>query len=548
MPRKSQKQLEQEAQSAEKKAKILKVFVDFVKKKKRNPTEAELQKLGITRNAVRYHFDTVRDMKEVAHETYPKVFENIIDEMVFSKKNYEKLQDTATQYNRFVVTTAVTGCLAHKKFYKSLKSYCEKNDALLLIIPVTDPASEAGWDLDPLLGKEYITMGDLALNSNVYVSDIKLSAKQIDPTTGLDRLGRDCSFIYGSPKQRMKVIPNEKHKYPHVSMSTGAITVPDYFSEIYMSQRTAHLADFDHKLGAVVVELDTENDYYYFRQIQAEPATGAFVDLGEYYKPNGTVGKMACDLIKLGDWHSGETDALAASAWEELCALLKPDYLVLEDLFNGKSISHHNAKKVLTRALLAQDSLTNLSDELEGTAKDVKKLVEWATKGLVVTYSNHDDFIFRWLEDGRWLKDPENFKIANELVSATLEGAMPCQYGVEKFLPEKVKTKVRWLREDESWKVNRIEQGVHGHVGPNGARGTLANLEKTYGAGNFAHSHTPGILRDAWQCGTSSVLDQGFNKGGSGWMHASIVQYSNGSRQMINAINGKWRRIDKKKK
>jgi len=534
----------------QKQAKILKLYATFVRKNKRNPTEADLQKLGVTRNTVRHLFETVRDMKEAAREAYPKVFENIIDETLFNKKNFAKIEESAAKYNRFVVTCAVGGAPVHEKFLKSLNSYCEKNNAKLLVIPVKDPASKAvngnnvGFELDSKIPNDSLVFGDLALNSNIYISGIMMSAKQIDPTTGLGRIGRDCSFIFGSPKQRMRPIANQKHKLPHVSMGTGAITVPTYDTDRYMSQRTAYLADYDHKMGAIIVEIDA-NDHYHFRQIQAEPKSGNFVDLGDYYKPSGKVFRMDAEAIIAGDWHAGETDPIAKQATKEQAALLKPKYIFLHDVFNGKSISHHDRKKRITQAILAQEGLVKLDAELQITADEISEVQAWATHGCIIPYSNHDDFILRWLESGDWIKDRDNLKTASELTKAAIEGKMPCQFGIEKYMSPSAIRKTKWLKEDESYRLSRIECGAHGHLGPSGSRGSLANHEAQYHACNIGHSHTPGILRDAWQTGTNGPLDQGFNKGGSSWMQSNIVQYPNGSRQLLNSIKGMWRRKKK---
>ena len=71
---------------------ILETFSKFVKSNKRHPTEAELQKLGITRNAVRWHFNTVKELKVAARAAHPNYFKDIIDETLFTKKNHKKLE------------------------------------------------------------------------------------------------------------------------------------------------------------------------------------------------------------------------------------------------------------------------------------------------------------------------------------------------------------------------------------------------------------------------------------------------------------------------
>lgn len=526
---------------------ILNTFINFVKENRRNPTEAELQAAGVTRHAVRWHFNSVKELKMIARETEPNLFKNIIDESTFTKKNFDKLEKLAHKYKKFVVTTAVAGCQVHHGFYKSLKHYCSKNKALLMIIPVKDPAatsvSNSSWDIDPIFAEneDTIVFGDLALNKNLYISGIKMSAKQIDPTTGLDRLATSCSFIFGSPKWRMRMLPNGKNKHSHMLISTGAITLPNYHTESYMSQRTAYLAEYDHKLSALIVELDT-NDSFHVRHLMAEPATGNFVDLGDYYKPTGKHGKLRPVLLSMGDTHAGEHDPVVMKAWKEVIEVTNPDYVVQHDLFNGKSINHYGWNKVISRARAANNNTNSLEEELKITAKLLEEMVFWTKKGAVISKSNHDEWLAQYLEDGRFLRDPINFFIATELVAAMEEGKDPLKAGVEKYMSEEAKKRVLWLEMDEEFRIAGIECGAHGHRGPNGSRGSLSSLEKAYGGCIIGHSHSAGILRDAWQNGTSTVKDLGYNVGASSWSNSSTLLYPNGARQMIHVIKGKWRK------
>lgn len=533
---------------------IFDTFVKFLKDRKRNPTEAELQKLGVSRNAIRWHFDSVKDLKIKVREKHPELYKHIIDESVFTKDNFRKLEDAVGKYDRFVLTTAVAGGKVHKKGYQALKEYCKKNKALLLVLPVKDPASNfsssnssvSSWELDPIFAQngDTIVFSDLALNENLYVSGIKIGAKQIDPVTGLRRLAHDRSFIFASPKMRLEVVPNSNNKLPHVLMSTGAITVPDYETELFLSQRTAYLAKFDHKLGAIVVELDDQNPHrYYFRQLQIEPRTGRFVDLSDYYHPDGTVTKLNPEAFSLGDLHVGEEDDEAMKVWKEVVDLTKPEMLILHDVFSGRSISHWMMSKLISKAMHAVKGYTNLEAELKLAAEKLDELATWTPKGNVIVKSNHDDFLIRYLEDGRWIRDHENFFIANELIAQVRRGKDALTAGIEKYMQDISKT--LWLKRDEDFKIAGIECGVHGDKGPNGARGSLRSIEQAHGACVIGHSHTPGILRDAWQNGTSTKLQLEYNDGASSWMHSSTLIYPNGARQMIHSIFGTWRRTKK---
>ncbi len=546
--KKIEKKLSPEQQADATKKKILATYITFVKRCKRHPTEAEMQREEISRGAIRWHFGSPKGLKEAARKKQPEAFVNILDETLFTKKNFKKLKRAVNKHSRILITTAVAGCEVHANFLKSLEKYCEEKDAMILVIPVHDPAGSAGrlnnWEVDPALMKSphvEIAFGDIELNSNLFVSGIKMSAKHIDPTSGLDRIGQACSFIYGTPKMRLKVLPCSNEKIPHVAMGTGAITIPNYKSELYMSQRTAYLADFDHKLGAIVVELE-KNDMFYFRQLQAEPKSGRFADLGEYYKPFGATAYLPPEAFVMGDIHAGEHDASAMQSWKEVIQMTGAGTIVAHDLFNGNSISHWEKDDIIKRAQRAQADQIVLADELKLTAKVVDELLSWETiVEIVIPRSNHDEFLTRYLRSGRFVKEPLNFKLASELAGSYVDEIDPVKAGVEKYLSEKSADQLRWLDRDEDFRVAGIECGAHGDKGPNGARGTLANHERAYGLCVIGHTHTPQILRDAWQVGTSTLLDLDYAVGPSSWMHTSCLIYPNGARQLIHSIRGKWK-------
>ena len=68
-----------------------------------------------------------------------------------------------------------------------------------------------------------------------------------------------------------------------------------------------------------------------------------------------------------------------------------------------------------------------------------------------------------------------------------------------------------------------------------------SSLEIAYGAITAGHSHTAGILRDVFRVGTSTNMRLGYNNGASSWTHTNSSTYKNGSRQLINLIEKKWK-------
>ncbi len=494
--------------------------------------------IGHSLDSIRYHYSSLSSLDKFARHKFPDKFHDVVFTDTLTAKKIEKLDNVIGACKRFVITTAVVGCSVDDGFYSSLKSYCKKKSAELLILLAADPASMAGWKIDKKLSNEHIVVKDISLNSNIFISTIKLSAKHIDPITSLGRIGqRNGSFIYASPKQRLKMVPVSNSSFPHALMTTGAITSPNYDTECYMSERTAYIAENDHIMGAIVVEV-VDDQIYHFRQIQSDE-TGSFIDIGIKYKKDGTTEKCSPEAFILGDWHSGETDPTAHKSWLEVVNELKPKCLILHDSFNGMSINHHEAKNNVLKAIRAQKGQLHLEDELKTLAKDLNEWIELVPK-IVVVKSNHDEFLERYLEEGLYIKDPHNHYISLKLAQAILEGKDPLKFGIE-MCGLKNKTKIQWLSRDEDYRISKIQCGAHGDDGPNGSFGSLRGMENAYGSSVTGHTHTPEILRGAWSVGTSSKLRLSYNSGPSSWLHSSCLVYSNGSRQLINSINGFWK-------
>lgn len=533
--------------SAAKKAKVDKkkqILADYAKLMdtlQRPPGMADLAEIGHTRDSVTHHFRSLSRLDEIARAQFPNKFSDIAVKNLIGPKALTRLQGAVRKHKRLVFTTAVTGCELDSNFHASIQTYCSLNDAALMILVNSDPAHNRKSDhlgfIDKRLKNEFIVVADTALNSNLFVSTIKLSAKQTDPTTGLGRIGqRNGSFIYGSPKQRLKSVPVSNCKLPHFIMTTGAITKPNYTTNNYMSERTAYIAGNDHVVGAIVVEIEDDENYH-FRQVQADD-DGCFIDLGVQYHPNFSV-PVIPEAFVIGDWHSGETDPTARQAWFEVIDALKPRRAVIHDGFNGLSINHHEDHMSILKAQRANRCELNLLHEAAVLAHDLDAFAA-KVQEVVMVKSNHDEFLERYLQDGKYVMDPQNHRFALDLAIAAMDGKDPLREAVE-IAGLINSNKITWLKRDEDYRIARIQLGSHGDKGANGSRGSLPAMEAAYGNSVTGHSHVPEILRGAWSVGTSSYLKLSYNVGPSSWFQSSIIVYANGSRQIINSIGGKWR-------
>ncbi len=558
----TKKKLPQNEQAAKEteaaRVKVLDKYCALAERKMAHPTRPDMHKAGYNRDRIRQLFGSHTEMKDAAKKYKPDAFKNIVEETFFTRKKFEELRTEAGKFNRYFVTTAVLGCKVFEPFYAAILNFKKRRSAMPLLLTASDPAANVSKGKKKNPAKWFVTLGerfpalkivfdDMALNDNVHLSAIKLSAKQRDPVTGLNQLGqRNGSFLYGGPQQRLKYTPTSNTTLPHAMMTTGALTMAAYTTKRYMSERLAALADNEHVMGGIVVEIP-DDQLFHFRQVQAD-RVGSFIDLAVRYMPDGTTMTVRPEALVLGDWHSGETDPAAREAFvghrNSLIMLTKPRRLVVHDGFNGRSISHHEEKNKILRAQRARENQLNLEQELRAYADDLAYLASFDfVEEVVISWSNHDAFLSRYLETGRFMEDPQNYHLALRLSSAMIDGKNPLQFHIES-LGIKGASKIRWLSEDEDFKIANIELGAHGHRGPSGARGSLRGMLNSYGQSVSGHAHTPEILRGAWQVGTCSLLKLNYNSGPSSWLHSSCLVYGNGSRQLVNVIFGEWRLED----
>ena len=485
------------------------------------------------------------NLEKLAREKYPEIFAKVIDDTMFTQDTFDNLSNDIRKYNRFVITTAVTGCTPHEAGLAAIQSYCKLNKAKLLILPCSDPAKTTEhkykFSLHHSLPQDSILFREMRLNENLTISDIKLSAKQIQPLTGLRRMGRKGSCIFASPKQMLEhVASSNKKEIPRALMTTGAITVSDYSTDLYMSERTAYIANVDHKLGAIVVEIK-DNKTFFYRRIEIDPETGAFHDLNKRYEADGFVEEYAARLINQPDWHTLTTDPEFREVAKEIVELLQPETVTFEDFFDGYSINPHERANMVLRDKKHRLEGIDLAGELRFCAAEIGNILKWdADFDVVFKYGNHEDFLARYLSTAAYANDPANHYEGVCLAKAMLENKMPFEYAMRERYNVPQQDRLTFLRVNDSFIVNGIENGVHGHIGSGGKRNpTLAGLE-AYGPCTTGHNHSAGILRDVVRIGTATYKQLVYNDGASSWTQTLCIQHYDGARQLITNINGEW--------
>lgn len=429
----------------------------------------------------------------------------------------------------YVVTSAQYDAKPNKQFLDSLDTYCSHNSAEVLVIPVAGAtASEETLD-DRILEYEQV-QGNKKLNSNVKISAYEIRPQQIDPTTGLARFAQnDASTIFGSTKQRLKVVPNSNTKLPKILVTTGAVTHPNY-----ANNRVGRIAEKDHTYGAVIVEV-IDNALYHLRHISAQK-NGKFYDLARLYDGKKEPRQVQPEALILGDWHTGDTDKTVREQTSKMFKEMMPKRVFVHDIFNGHSINHHEEGRAID--LYNNKHRLNLEEEVRNVGKELEWMANESNAEVYVVKSNHDEWLHQYLNEGRFINDTQNLKLAAETLVDVLNGKDALESAIENVYG--AIDGVKFLKRDDDYKIRGWQLANHGDHGANGARGSIRTIEAANGKSIVGHRHTPEIFRDVVIVGTSTKLKLSYTKGYSGWMNSHCLLYDNGRPQMINIIRGRY--------
>lgn len=444
---------------------------------------------------------------------------------------------------RFLISWGQNNTPVHKGLLFNMEQYAAHINAEILVIAgryknptsvFTDYDYEY-WESEIL---PYLDAKRHDIHKYVSImSDIKIQPTAVNPMTGMQALSGINSCVFGSPKVQLEMIPVLEGNKPKMMVTTGAITVPHY-----TDSKSGKKGEFHHTFGFVVVEIKND-DTFFIRQVTANDVTGNFTDL--YYKvEDGEVSKIdKISAIVLGDLHYGHHDQEVLDSTMSMLDKIKPKHVVLHDVFDGNSISHHEMK----------DPFVQYGKEIQGT-NDLKKEIDVMLDGLaafekfknvVIVRSNHDDFLDRWLKNEDWKKQPtfKNSRLYMKYSDMLLEQYAEDPYNVKGVIPTVINErfpKFKTLGRNSSYLVKGWELGQHGDIGSNGSRGSLLQFRKLNTKIIVGHYHSCGRKDGALSVGTSTKLRVGYNRGPSSWLQSHVIIHSDGRAQHINFINGEY--------
>ena len=394
----------------------------------------------------------------------------------------------------------------------------------------------------------------------VWAGEYNALPTNVRPLAGLESYTGRKSSIFPHAKLALRSIPTMQGEGVKLNYTTGTVTERNY-----IQKREGVIAEFHHIYGALLVEVDSKGNWW-VRQLNQDEGTGTLQDLNVLVKDGEIISEDArVEAVTHGDLHGVFVDPVVKTTSLEMVDQLRPKFQFLHDVMEGVAVNPHarkyNANHEKFHTWLR--GYHKLENELVDTAKILEEY-ERPYAQTVIVDSNHDDaWIKKWLREYDYRKDPPNTEIFLDLQAylygkirngATDEDsrqriAKPkfvrdinmLQYALKKF--GKYKAKAKFLKADEPFKTcgRKIENGMHGHLGPAGRFGTPENLSQMARKANTAHTHSTGIWNGLYVAGTSSQMRWDYTKGPSNWTHSHIVTYPNGKRTIITIYDGKWR-------
>lgn len=376
----------------------------------------------------------------------------------------------------------------------------------------------------------------------IFCGEINVLPTGKRPLSGFETYTGRKSGIFPHAKVAMESIPSGKYEPTKFNYTTGACTLRNY-----IAKKAGQIADFHHSYSALMVEVESCGDWF-VRQLHMDNE-GAIYDW-DVKVSNGVVTQgHPVEAITWADIHCHQMDPVMKQAcWSPggMIDELRPSYQFFHDLFDHYSRNHHERGNPHAMFKRHVEGNERIEDELEQTAEFCRFARRDYCQSVIVD-SNHDNALERWVKDTTPHQDPVNAIFWHEASLAKYRALERRDYGfhmLEWALRRHGCGAERFLREDESFVVcpdrgGGIECGMHGHLGPSGAKGSLTAFAKMGRKKNVGHMHSAGIKDDVYVSGKSGNYE--YERGPSSGSMSHTLTYANGKRTIVTMWRGKYR-------
>lgn len=376
----------------------------------------------------------------------------------------------------------------------------------------------------------------------VFCGEINVLPTGKRPLSGFETYTGRKSGIFPHAKVAMESVASGKYEPTKFNYTTGAVTLRNY-----IQKKAGQVAEFHHSYAALLVEVEPCGDWF-VRQLHMD-GEGTIYDWDVCVQGgNVTVGNPV-EAVTWADVHAKQmSDVFKEACWGPggMIDELRPRYQFFHDLFDHYARNHHergNPHRMFERYVNGDD---DIEDELRLTA-DAAKYARRPWCQSVVVDSNHDNALEKWVRETTPDRDPVNAIFWHEASLAKYRAIERGDKGfhmLEWALRRHGLVEERFLREDEPFVIcpdrsGGVECGMHGHLGPNGSKGSVNSFAKMGRKKNIGHLHRAGIVDDVYVGGKSG--DYEYEAGPSAGSMSNVVTYANGKRTIVTIWRGKCR-------
>lgn len=447
---------------------------------------------------------------------------------------------------RVIVTGAVSNADIHTKQWTGLLAYAEFLGCPLFVVPIkykNVSAFSPGTAWEPVWSEalyEHFISRPVKLGSQIVLRpDINIEATCLYPLQRKQPINGHLWTVFGSPKTSMEVVAAEPRARPKRMYTTGVVTKPSY-----SGTDRGSVAEFHHTYNALIIEWDDSKKAIWIRQLGANNE-GVFNDLDLCIKGNRISKSKPALAVMLADEHVGVAEPSVVEAThgsDGIVALLRPQWLVRHDVFDGYSCSPHEDNDELARYRKHVNGKLDVRAELDAVVEYLNNTTPGKTTNVMVS-SNHHDHLERWINKVDPRRDALNAELIYEIRLEQLRNARKGDImdAFVTYVKPRVTANTVWVDYHTPFLVNEIDVGQHGHNGTNGARGSLRSFAKSSRRTVTGHSHTPGIYLGSWSVG-GMVGRQKYEHGYSTHDNTHVCLYQeSGKRSLIDIVNGSYK-------
>ncbi len=453
-----------------------------------------------------------------------------------------------TAHRRYVITCAQNATGVHAEFWATLQTYARIRQADIVVIPTRyrNPTSFWGqqqdhdeWWAHELAPHLFAGHAQLASSNVAIAGNVPIAMTAPQPLASLADYAAPASLVLGHPTIAFETHPSPSpDQWPRIHATTGAVTMPNY-----TDTKAGRLAESRHQLGAIVLEIEADGHHFHLRHVRAA-ADGSFDDLMWHYTTEGRERAARPLAFAAGDTHVEHLDeTMKEVTWSgpaSIARTLRPELCLTHDTLDFDRALHHTRHRFTDRFERRHGlAPASIEEEVVAAVRFVEDVIpEDLTAAVVV--SNHDTAFDRWLFES----DPREDVLNVDFWCVMMGAACAARRTEGRWVPalelaHKIYGRGRPVLFVDSRRP--LQRGGvwlhhHGHLGPNGSRGSRQAFTRLGEKVIIGHSHTPGIRGHVTQTGTSA-REQGYNLDApSSHMETHAILYATGATTLVTIV------------